>query len=125
MVTHTSALTLLERGYGTTELGRCRGSSRLEALAAEDRASLRRAEGNRSLLPASRARGLSLNLGVTVSRSLRRNRAQHGYALTFAGLTSFRFVLELLIVKEKLFPSRENEVISTVDTLEHLVLKFH
>jgi len=68
---------------------------------------------------------LSLNLGITISRSLRRNRSQNGYALAFASLTSFRFVLELLIVKEKLFPSRENEVISTVDTLEHLVLKIH
>jgi hypothetical protein len=28
-------------------------------------------------------------------------------------------------VKEKLFPGSENEVISTVDTLEHLVLKIH
>ena len=97
----------------------------MEALAAEDGTPLRRPEGNGGLLPASRACGLSLDLGITVSRSLRRSRSQHGYALAFAGLTSFRFVLELLIVKEKLFPSRENEIISTVDTLEHLVLKFH
>ena len=86
---------------------------------------MRRPEGNGGLLPTSRARGLSLDLGVTVCRSLRRSRAQHGYALAFAGLTSLRLVLKLLIVKEKLFPSRENEVISTVDTLEHFVLKFH
>jgi hypothetical protein len=77
------------------------------------------------LLPASRARGLSLDLGITVGRCLRRSRPQNGYALVFASLTSFRFVLELLIVKEKLFPGSENEVISTVDTLEHLVLKIH
>ena len=106
-------------------LGGCRGSSRLEAFAAEDGAPLRRPEGNGGLLPTSRAHGLSLDLGVTISRSLRRNRAQNGYAFAFAALTSFRFVFELLIVKEKLFPSRENEVTSTVDTLEHLVLKIH
>jgi len=46
-------------------------------------------------------------------------------ALVFAGLTAFWFVLELLVVKEKLFPGRENEVGPTVDTLQHLVLKFH
>jgi hypothetical protein len=28
-------------------------------------------------------------------------------------------------VKEKLFPGSENEIISTVDTFQHLVLKFH
>jgi hypothetical protein len=108
-----------------SRLGRGRGSSRLEAFAAEDGSALRRTEGNGGLLPASRARSLSLDLGVTVCRSLRRNRPENGYALAFASLTSFRFVLELLIMKEKLFPSRENEVISTVDTLEHLVLKIH
>ena len=108
-----------------SRLGGCRGSSRLEAFAAEDGATLRRAEGNGGLLPATRARGLSLNLGVTVSRSLRRNRPENGYALALAGLASFRFVLELLIVKEKLFPGSENEVTSGVNTLDHLVLKIH
>jgi hypothetical protein len=28
-------------------------------------------------------------------------------------------------VKEKLLPGRENEISPTVDTLQHLVLKFH
>jgi hypothetical protein len=28
-------------------------------------------------------------------------------------------------VEEKLFPSREDEITPTVDTLQHLVLKFH
>jgi hypothetical protein len=28
-------------------------------------------------------------------------------------------------MKEKLFPGSENEITPTVDTLQHLVLKFH
>jgi hypothetical protein len=28
-------------------------------------------------------------------------------------------------VKEKLFPGGENKITATVDTLQHLVLKFH
>jgi hypothetical protein len=35
------------------------------------------------------------------------------------------FVLELLVVEEKLFSSREDEIVPTVDTLQYLVLKFH
>lgn len=108
------------------KLGRSRGSSSLEALAAKDGTPLRRAERNRSLLSASRARGLRFDLVVTVRlATLRGSRPQNGYPLGLACLATLWFVLELLIVKEKLFPSRENEVTSTVDTLEHLVLKFH
>jgi hypothetical protein len=125
MVTHTTALTLVERGYETTKLGRCRGSSRLEALSAEDGPPLRRTKRNSGLLSASRAGRLGFNLSVPVSWSLRRSSAQNRYPLALAGLATFRFVLELLIVKEKLFPSRENEIISTVNTLQHLVLKIH
>jgi hypothetical protein len=42
-----------------------------------------------------------------------------------ARLAPLGFVFELLIVKEKLFPGGENKVTPTVDTLQHLVLKFH
>jgi len=56
---------------------------------------------------------------------LRRSRPQNGYTLGLATLATFRFVLELLVVKEKLFPGCENEIVSTVHALEHLVLKFH
>jgi hypothetical protein len=31
----------------------------------------------------------------------------------------------LLVVKKKLFPGSENEITSTVDTFQHLVLKIH
>ena len=77
------------------------------------------------MLSASRTRGLGLDFGVAVGLSRRRRSAEHGNPLGFASFAAFRLVLELLIMKEKLFPSRENEITPTVDTLEHLVLKFH
>jgi hypothetical protein len=45
--------------------------------------------------------------------------------LGFASFATLRFILELLIVEEKLFPGSENEITPTIDTLQHLVLKFH
>ena len=45
--------------------------------------------------------------------------------LGLAILTALGLVFELLVVKEKLFPGGENEITATVDTLQHLVLKFH
>lgn len=77
------------------------------------------------MLSASRAGGLSLDLGVAVGLTRCRRRAEYSNPFGFAGFAAFWFVLELLIVKEKLFPSRENEIIPTVHTLEHFVLKFH
>jgi len=97
----------------------------LEAFAAEDGTALCRTEGNGCLFSASRARGLGLDFGVTITLSLRRSRPEYGYPLVLAILATLGFVLELLIVKEKLFPGSENEVTSAVNTLEHLVLKIH
>ena len=77
------------------------------------------------MLSTSRAGGLGLDFGVAVGLSRRRRSAEHRNPFGLAGLAAFRFVLELLIMKEKLFPSRENEIIPTVNTFEHLVLKFH
>jgi hypothetical protein len=51
--------------------------------------------------------------------------SEHGNPLRLTRLAAFRFVLKLLIVEKKLFPGSENEIIPTVDALEHLVLKFH
>src|ERR1700756_4678363 len=104
--------------------GSC-GSPCLEALSAKDGTALRWTERNSCLLSASRTRGLGLDFGVAVGLSGRRGRAEHRNPFSFAGFAAFRFVLELLVMKEKLFPSRENEITPTVDTLEHLVLKFH
>src|SRR4030088_1710196 len=35
------------------------------------------------------------------------------------------FIIELLVVKKQLFPGGEDEISPAVDTLQHLVLKFH
>ena len=77
------------------------------------------------MLSASRTRGLGLDFGVAVGLSRRRRSAEHCNPFGFAGLAAFRFVLELLIMKEKLFPGSENEIIPTVYALEHFVLKIH
>jgi hypothetical protein len=51
--------------------------------------------------------------------------AEYGDPLGFASLATLGFILELLVVKEKLFPGSENEITPTIDTLQHLVLKIH
>jgi hypothetical protein len=50
---------------------------------------------------------------------------KHSHAPGFAGLATLGFVLELLVVKKQLFPGGENKIGTAVDTLQHLVLKFH
>ncbi len=77
------------------------------------------------MFPAARAGGLSFDFGVAVVLSGRRRRAEHGDPLGLASLATLGFVLELLVVKEKLFPGSENEITPTVDALQHLVLKIH
>ena len=106
-------------------LRRSRCSARHETFTAEHGTALRGAERHGGLLSASGAGGLGLDLGVAVGLSGRRRRAEHRNPLGLAGLATLGFVLELLVVKEKLFPGSENEITPTVDTLQHLVLKFH
>jgi len=86
---------------------------------------LRGAERDRRLFSAARAGGLSLDLGVAVVLSGGGGSAEDGDAFGFASLAALGFVLELFVVEEKLFPGSENEITPTVDTLQHLVLKFH
>jgi hypothetical protein len=105
--------------------GRSLSSPRLEALAAKDGTALCRPERYGSLLSASRTGSLRLDLGVTVILSGHWCCPEHGDPFCFAGLAAFGFVFKLLIVKEKLFPGCENKIAPTVDTLQHLVLKFH
>jgi len=100
-------------------------SPRLEALPAEHRTALCRAEWDGGLLTASRARSLRFDLGVTIILSGRGGCTEDGDPFALAGLATLGFVLELLVVKEKLFPGREDEFSPTVDTFQHLVLKFH
>jgi hypothetical protein len=116
------------RGRGRpchTWSGRRGSPARLKALTAEDGAALRGTEGDGGRLSASRAGGLGLNLGVAVGLSRCGGRAEDRNSLGFASLATLGFVLELFIVKKKLFPGSENEITPTVDTFQHLVLKFH
>jgi hypothetical protein len=68
---------------------------------------------------------LGLDLGVSVGLSGWWKRAEHGDPLGLASLAALGFVLELFIVEEKLFPGGEHKIAPTIDTLQHLVLKFH
>jgi len=86
---------------------------------------LRGAERDRGLFSAARAGGLGFDLGVTVILALGWRCAEDGDPLGLAGFATLGFVFELLVVKEKLLPGGENKITPTVDTLQHLVLKFH
>jgi hypothetical protein len=114
-----------------TLIRRCRqsggryGPALLEAFTAEYRAALRRPEWNGGFLAALRAGSPGLDFCVMKVLSRRGWSAEHGDALGLAGLAAFGFVLELFVVEEKLLAGGENKVCTAVDTLQHLVLKFH
>ena len=96
----------------------------LETFATENRAALGRPKGDRSLLTTLRADRASFNLGKTLSLHTRRG-PQHRDAFCLAGFAPFGFVFELFVVKEQLFPGREDEVGPAVDALQYFVLEFH
>ena len=56
---------------------------------------------------------------------MRRGGTEQGHTSGLAGLAALGFILELLVVKEKLFPGGKDKIGTAVDTLQHLVLKFH
>jgi len=96
-----------------------------ETFAAEDRAALGGAKGDGSLLATLRAGGSSFNTGVMAPAADRLRRSKNSDAFGFANLAALRFVLELFVVKKQLFPSGEDEVSTTVDASQYLILKFH
>jgi hypothetical protein len=99
----------------------CRLPSLLKTLPAEYGPSLCRLERDRSLLSALRTHGPRLHL----TESLPGCRPQDRDPLGLTRLAAFRFVSELLIVKEKLLPCREDEISTAVNTFQQLVLEFH
>jgi len=100
--------------------GCCRGLLRLEALTAEYRASLGRLKRDRSLLLAARTDRSSFDFTVTGSRQSECLRT-----FSFTRFTTLRFVLELLVVEEKLFARCEDEIFAAIYALQTLVLEFH
>ena len=97
----------------------------LKALAAEDRASLGRLEGDGGFFSALRAGGASFDFRVGGAAALRGHRAEDSYTFRLTGFAAFGLVLELLVVEEQLCSGRENKVGPAVDALEYLVLEFH
>src|SRR5262245_7281636 len=95
------------------------GSALLEALAAKDRASLRRAEGNSGLLAALRAAGLGF-------RANWRGRSAHRFgAFGLAGFTAFGLVLKALVSEKHLLAGSEHKFGATVRALQNLIVVFH
>ena len=110
---------------GLSALGGSRGSPPLKTLPAKDRAALSRTKRHGSLLSAPRTSGLGFDLGVAVILPGRGGRTENREPFRFAGLATLGLVLELLVVKKQLFPGGKYKITATVDTLQHLVLKFH
>jgi hypothetical protein len=54
-----------------------------------------------------------------------RHSSNYGHSLALAVLAAFGFVLELLIMEEKLFTRCEHEIRATIYALQNLVLVFH
>ena len=94
----------------------------LETLPAIHGAALRRLERHSSLTLTAGANCLGFD-PLVIASALRQTKRLR--ALALAAFTAFRFVLELFIVEEELFPSGEDEVGATVYTLENLVLELH
>ena len=94
----------------------------LEAFAAVHWPPLRGFEWNRCFTLASGTDRLGL-YPLKAAAALR-NPKRLG-ALALAALATFGFVLELLIVEEKLFARSENEVGAAIHALENLVLELH
>ena len=99
----------------------CRGALRLEALPTKHRTTLCRLKRNGCFLAALGTRGTCFHLRIRPGSG----NAQSCCPLPFAGFATLRFVLELLIVEEKLFTGREYEIRPAVYALQHLVLEFH
>src|SRR5688500_1675509 len=93
----------------------------LEALPAEDRTALRRAEGDGGLLAASRTVGRGFDPLACRTGGARGTRR----ALRFAALTALGFVLEVLVGKEQLFSGRPEELGAAVHAVESFVLELH
>ena len=93
----------------------------LKTLTTKDRSPLRGLKRNSCLLAALRAGGFGFDLGGTMAGS----GPEHRDPLRLARLTALRFVLELLIVKEKLFTGGKNKIRPAIHTLQYLVLEFH
>jgi hypothetical protein len=98
----------------------------LKALPAQHRPSLRRPERYRSFFPALRTvrPGLGLRVRMPARRPVRRS-PNHCHSFALAILAAFGFILELLVVEEKLFTRCEHEVRATIYALQNLVLVFH
>lgn len=100
---------------------RSSGTTLLEALPAKHWPSLRRFKRHSRLLAAVRAGSARFYFLIAVLRC----RADSSSAFCLTRLAALGLVLELFIVEEKLFASREEKLRAAVDALQQPVLEFH
>jgi len=91
----------------------------LEALPAEDRAALRRPEGNCRFFSALGAGRLRLRSHLPAAPTA----AFRSFGL--ATFTTFGFVFESFVREEHLFPGGKYELGTALRALQHLVMEFH
>jgi hypothetical protein len=99
--------------------------TRLKTFSAKNGTALSRPEWHSGLFPTSRAGSLGLNFREAVSLARHRRGAEHRNPLSLTSFTALGLILELLIMKEKLFPGSKNKFTATIHALQHLVLKLH
>jgi hypothetical protein len=106
---------------GPADLRRANRAALLEALAAENRPTLRGSERNRGFLAALGTGGFGLGTHL-------RSAAAHWAALGAFGLAAFtalRFVLEALIGEEHLLAASKNEFGAALGALQYFIVEFH
>lgn len=91
-----------------------------KAFAAKHGPTLSWTEWKGGFFPAIGAKDHGFLLDKAIRRSL-----SCGGTLLFAGFASFRQILELFIVEEKLFSGGKNKVVAAIHALQHSVLEFH
>ncbi len=104
------------RGCAHRHRGWKRGTSLLEARPAEHRTTLRRLK---------RDRGFGGALRTNCPGFCTHAVAGSGHALNLALFAPLWIILELLIVKEQLFASSKDKVVTTIRTLQYLVDEIH
>jgi hypothetical protein len=103
-------------------LGGAHGAALLEALAAEDRPTLRWAEGDSGLLAALGTSGFGFGADLRAAACATRRTLG---ALGFAGFAAFGFVLEAFIGEKHLFAGGEDKLRTAFGTLQDFIVEFH
>jgi hypothetical protein len=109
------------RRDGCDYLSGAHGAALLEALAAEDGATLSGTKGYRRFLAALGA----IRLGFGAHRGVASSSTATFGALGFASLAALGLILEALVREKHLFARSKNKLGATLRTLQDLIVVFH